>query len=583
MMLTVTFPSRAVVKVAAVSPGGIIWTQTENPSSGNDLADSVAVDSSGIYVVDTDNSPGNWEWRIEKRSLTDGSLIAGFGTGGVVTENPSNYDDEAIAVAVDGSGMYVVGYDRLLPNHDSEWRIEKRSLTTGSLIAAFGSGGIITENLGGGWDMAFGVAVDGSGFYVVGVQSPGGDAGWRIEKRDLSTGSLIGAFGSGGIIYDNPSSGEDVTNAVAVDGSGLYIAGYDSSPGNTEWRIEKRSLTTGSLMGAFGSSGIIQENPSSGYDWAYSVAVDGSGLYLAGNDNSPSNSEWRIEKRSLTTGSLIVAFGSGGVVRENVSSGDDGASGVAVDDSGVYVVGYDSSPGVGDWEWRIEKRNLTDGSVIRTLTENPSSGDDEAAAVAVAHGSVYVVGGDESPGPGDGEWRIEAIAGAVEVQLYVGWNLISLPLVPNDPSAQNMLKGMGARNSLIAVWAYVGTPRAWKYLIPGKSSTLTTLNDGYGYWFCMSKADILLVDGTLIPPAGMPPSYALMAGWNLVGFKSQPNADETKSVGTYLSSISGSYDLNSVWIYENSSGAWTRAGSGYVLQPGQAMWVLMTAPAILRP
>ena len=148
MMLTVTFPSRSVVKVAAVSPGGIIWSKTSNPSSGNDIANSVAVDGSGVYVVDTDNSPGNWEWRIEKRSLTDGSLIAGFGTGGVVTENPStNYNDEAMAVAVDSSGMYVVGYDSVGPS-DCEWRIEKRSLTTGSLIGTFGSGGIITENPG---------------------------------------------------------------------------------------------------------------------------------------------------------------------------------------------------------------------------------------------------------------------------------------------------------------------------------------------------------------------------------------------------------------------------------------------------
>ena len=248
--------------------------------------------------------------------------------------------------------------------------------------------------------MAFGVAVDGSGFYVVGVESLG-DPGWRIEKRSLTTGSVIWTQ------TENPSSGNDIANSVAVDGSGVYVTGYDSSPGNLQWRIEKRGLSTGSLIGAFGSSGIIQENPTSGDDWAYSVAVDGSGLYLAGYD-SAGNYEWRIEKRGLTTGSLIGTFGSGGVVREDVSSGDDEATGVAVDGSGVYVVGYDSSPSVSDQQWRIEKRSLTDGSVIWTQTENPGGGDDEANAVAVAHGSgVYVVGADESQGPGDAEWRVE--------------------------------------------------------------------------------------------------------------------------------------------------------------------------------
>ena len=38
-----------------------------------------------------DESPGagNEQWRIEKRNLSDGALVVGFGTGGVVTNDPS--------------------------------------------------------------------------------------------------------------------------------------------------------------------------------------------------------------------------------------------------------------------------------------------------------------------------------------------------------------------------------------------------------------------------------------------------------------------------------------------------------------
>jgi hypothetical protein len=146
-----------------------------------------------------------------------------------------------------------------------------------------------------------------------------------------------------------------------------------------------------------------------------------------------------------------------------------------------------------------------------------------------------------------------------------------------------MLKGLSARNSLSVVWGYTGSPRTWKYFMPGKSSTLTTLNDGYGYWFYMIKADVLFVDGTVIPLVAIPPTYSLVPGWNLVGFKSQPNATEAKSVGTYLSSINGAYDANNVWGYESASGSWVRAGPDYMLQPGQAMWILMVTSATLRP
>ena len=83
------------------------------------------------------------------------------------------------------------------------------------------------------------------------------------------------------------------------------------------------------------------------------------------------------------------------------------------------------------------------------------------------------------------------------------------------------------------------------------------------------------------PPA-TPPSYSLSAGWKLVGFKPEPTV-APEQVGQYLASISGSYDQNNVWVYDNTSGAWIRADSNYMLQPGEAMWILMTAPATLRP
>jgi hypothetical protein len=101
---------------------------------------------------------------------------------------------------------------------------------------------------------------------------------------------------------------------------------------------------------------------------AYSVAVDSTGIYVVGYDSSPGNSQWRIEKRSLNDGSLIWS------VTSNPSSGSDSANSVAVDSTGIYVVGYDYAPG--NYQWRIEKRNLNDGSLIWSITSNPSSGDD---------------------------------------------------------------------------------------------------------------------------------------------------------------------------------------------------------------
>src|SRR3990170_3592559 len=89
--------------------------------------------------------------------------------------------------------------------------------------------------------------------------------------------------------------------------------------------------------------------------------------------------------------------------RANPSTGGDGAWGVAVDVSGMYVVGYDCFPG--DLEWRIEKRSLVDGSLVWAQVSNPSAGDDSAFGVAAHASGIYVVGIDNSPA-NDG-WRIE--------------------------------------------------------------------------------------------------------------------------------------------------------------------------------
>ena len=111
IMLTITYltyiPIRPVRAPAPTTDGNIIWAQASNPSTTIDSVLGVAVDGTGVYVVGYDNSPGNNEWRLEKRSLTSG------GTIWTQTENPSTGDDVAYGVAVDGTGVY--GSDSMPP------------------------------------------------------------------------------------------------------------------------------------------------------------------------------------------------------------------------------------------------------------------------------------------------------------------------------------------------------------------------------------------------------------------------------------------------------------------------------------
>lgn len=194
--------------------------------------------------------------------------------------------------------------------------------------------------------------------------------------------------------------------------------------------------------------------------------------------------------------------------------------------------------------------------------------------------------GTDNPAKVTMNWLVEETAIfqplTVGISLNAGWNLVSLPLVPKDASIATVLSHQIASNEVAIVWSYTGTPRTWKSFIPGKASTLTMINDGEGYWIYMRSNDTLYVDGYVIAPAKTPPSYMLVVGWNLIGFKPQPNI-ENETVGTYLSSITGSYDQKNVWVLDNSSGIWVPATDSTWLRPGDAMWILVKTPGTLRP
>ncbi len=173
---------------------------------------------------------------------------------------------------------------------------------------------------------------------------------------------------------------------------------------------------------------------------------------------------------------------------------------------------------------------------------------------------------------------------ASEIPVVAGWNLISLPVVPNNNNLKTILAPQIATGHLTIVWSYLTATKSWISFTPPSTGTLTTLVDGKAYWVRMTTADTIIVGGTVIPPAVGPPSYVLPQGWNLLGFKPQPNI-ENETVSFYLSSISSGYDPNSVYIYNNLSGAWTKANGNTLLLPGQGLWIYVTSatPVTLRP
>ena len=263
----------------------------------------VKVDNNYMYLIGTDSSAGNSAWRIEKRDKNTGSLVAGFGTGGAIYENPSAFDDDIFSLDLVGGYLYIGGWD-FTDASTTRWRIEKRDVASGTLAW------VITENTGSGLSTIRDVYFNNNYLYIVGSDFTSGSEGWRIEKRNYNDGSLVTGFGTGGVISENPgTTSPAVAWGVRSDGTNIYIGGYDSITTTptliSNWRIEKRLVSNGSLVSGFGTGGVVEEYIGPAWSHIRGIDIDAYGIYLAGaGAYSTGDTAWRYEKRSLNTGNL---------------------------------------------------------------------------------------------------------------------------------------------------------------------------------------------------------------------------------------------------------------------------------------
>jgi hypothetical protein len=314
--------------------GNVLWTR-QFGSSGFDQATGIAVDASGVYVAGfvagalpgQVSAGGNSDAFVRKYDADGNELwTRQFGTAGAV-------GDDARGISADSSGIYVAGLvsgalpgqvfagirDSYLRKYDADGNeIWTRQFDSGNL------------------EQATSITVFASSVYVAGTTDfLTGDV--FLRKYDISGGHLwTRLFGT---------SQHDVANGIAADGSGVYVAGATSGilPGQTGQQFQADSFVR-----KYDAGGIelwtrqfsAVTNSSLVNDVAQGVAVDASGVYVAGSTGgtlpgqiSAGGVDSYLRKYDASGTELWTRqFGVAGV-------GADQASGVAVDSSGVYVVG----------------------------------------------------------------------------------------------------------------------------------------------------------------------------------------------------------------------------------------------------
>jgi len=133
-----------------------------------------------------------------------------------------------------------------------------------------------------------------------------------------------------------------------------------------------------------------------------------------------------------------------------------------------------------------------------------------------------------------GATALVAAAGPVTIPLVAGWNLVSLPQVPDNPDPAAVLASIaGSYEEAQAFDGCSASPTRIFDPTASSGNTLTAIDQRIGAWIKMTSPGALSVSGT----APSSTSLHLCAGLNLVGY---PLAAELP-VTTVLAPIAGKF------------------------------------------
>ncbi len=236
---------------------------------------------------------------------------------------------------------------------------------------------------GNGTDIAYSIAVDGSGnVYVTG----GSDGSGNFQ--DYATIK----YNSSGVQqwvarYNGPGNNSDVANSIAVDGSGnVYVTGESLGSGTSyDYATIK-----------YNSAGVQQwvqryNGPGNLSDIAYSLAIDASGNVYVTGTATVSAIDWNYATIKYNTSGVqqwVQIYNGTGISRGIAHS-------IAVDGSGnVYVKGESLGSGT-SYDYATIKYNTSGVQQwVQRYNGPPGNGVDIAYSIAVdGSGNVYVTGG----------------------------------------------------------------------------------------------------------------------------------------------------------------------------------------------
>ena len=170
-----------------------------------------------------------------------------------------------------------------------------------------------------------------------------------------------------------------------------------------------------------------------------------------------------------------------------------------------------------------------------------------------------------------------------------GWNLMSLPLIPNDTNITAVLADLLATNKVDWVTTFVwqgGVLVEKKYDPDPYLPQLTTMTTGPGYWVKMFSDGILVNAGNYQPdPPQVPKSYQVYPGWNLIGYHTT-DSDRLGGAAVELQSYLGdtvAAQVRAAYWYDNENSLYMIQALDDDMGVGLGYWVALDTGGTVYP
>ena len=348
---------------------GAAWTINRfTNTAGYSAEPDIAIDGANIYVVWSDDTPGNTE--IYFRKSTDGGVT--WQAAKRLTNNAG--ESYSPAIAVSGAKVYVAWHDSTPA--DSAYAIYFKSSADGGTTwkaaqrLTYTSGGSAFPRL----------AVNASKVYVVWFDDTPGNREIYF-RRSIDNGATWQTAQR----FTNTAGASSAAN-VAVNNANVYVTWYDDTPGNREIYF-RRSTDNGATWQT--AKRFTNNAGASKYS---SIAVNGANVYVTWQDDTPGNLEIYFRKSA-----------DGGATWQNAkrltnTSGSSCYPAISANAANIYVTWWDDTSGAREIYFRRSADNGATWKSATKITNSTLLYEYESPKVASNINKVFVVYFDETPG-----------------------------------------------------------------------------------------------------------------------------------------------------------------------------------------